>query len=356
LLPGAAAAVRRLNVAALPVAVATNQPVVARGECDLPTLAAIHGRVDDLLGQGHAFIDAWYFCPHHPDRGFPGEVVALKVDCECRKPKPGMIEAAMAELPAEPAESWLIGDSTSDLLAARNAGLRSLVVRTGYAGCDGKYPLRPDFSAPDLAAAVEFILDQHPRITALVRKLLPAVQHSRVIVVGGPAHSGKSSVASVLAEELRRSGRAAAVISTDGFILPPARRGSEVAGRHDTAALAELAGVVARWKTAAAPVQLAVPVYNRLKRAPEPAVQPLVLEPDACLIVEGVGALLATELVAAACIVVHVECPETTRRARFVRDYLWRGRAEPEILGLWDQRQRDEVIPIPLGALVISLG
>ncbi|WP_164256178.1 HAD-IIIA family hydrolase, partial [Stenotrophomonas maltophilia] len=70
-------------------------------------------------------------CPHHPDAGFPGEVPALKVACTCRKPEPGLILRAAEELNADLARSWMIGDTTSDMLAARRAGVRGILVRTG---------------------------------------------------------------------------------------------------------------------------------------------------------------------------------------------------------------------------------
>jgi histidinol-phosphate phosphatase family protein len=163
LLTGAAQAVRRLNDAEYRVALVTNQPVVARGECSLATLRAIHAKLDAGLADAGGFLDRAYVCPHHPDAGFAGEVRELKIDCACRKPKPGMIEAAARDLNADLARSWMIGDSTADMLAARRAGVRAIRVATGEGGRDAKYAAEPDVVVADVAAAVDFILAEVPR-------------------------------------------------------------------------------------------------------------------------------------------------------------------------------------------------
>ena len=161
LLPGAAEAVRRLNDGEYRIAVVTNQPVIARGECSLDDMRAIHAKLDMQLAEHGAFVDRLYFCPHHPHAGYPGEVQELKVACNCRKPKTGMILQAVDALNAELARSWMVGDTTSDVLAARNAGLRSILVQTGEAGRDGKYDIKPDVIVDDLSAAVAVILERH---------------------------------------------------------------------------------------------------------------------------------------------------------------------------------------------------
>jgi histidinol-phosphate phosphatase family protein len=157
LIEGAAEAVKQLNEAEYRVIVVSNQPVIARGEASFEEVRRIHAKMETLLGRQGAFIDRLYLCPHHPDKGFPGEVATLKVACDCRKPGTGLIEKACREFNISIAESWLIGDTTSDILTAERAGLRSILVETGEAGRDGKYAVRPDFSAKDLPAAVNLI-------------------------------------------------------------------------------------------------------------------------------------------------------------------------------------------------------
>lgn len=160
LLPGVAAAIHDLNHHAWRTVVVTNQPVIAKGFCDEAELQRIHNKMETLLGLEHAFLDRIYYCPHHPDAGFDGERKELKIPCTCRKPGIGMIERAVADLNIDLAQSWLIGDTTTDVQTAKNAGLRSILVRTGSAGRDGKHATAPDFAADDLHDAVRLILEQ----------------------------------------------------------------------------------------------------------------------------------------------------------------------------------------------------
>jgi histidinol-phosphate phosphatase family protein len=160
LLPGVAEAVHRLNQAGLRAVVVTNQPVVAKGLCTEAQVQVAHHKLETLLSSGHAFLDRIYWCPHHPEKGFAGERPELKIECDCRKPKTGMIAQAVRDLNIDLGQSWLIGDSTTDLQTARNAGLRSVLVRTGYGGADGKYPAAPDQTFDTLGQAVAFIVGQ----------------------------------------------------------------------------------------------------------------------------------------------------------------------------------------------------
>jgi D,D-heptose 1,7-bisphosphate phosphatase len=160
LLPGTAEALHQLNLAGWRAVLITNQPVIAKGWCTEAELQRIHNKLETLLGREHAFLDRIYFCPHHPDKGFPGERPELKIHCACRKPAPGMILQAARELNLDLRQSWMIGDSTTDLQAAANAGVRSILVRTGCAGQDGKYPAKTDLVFDTLAEAVNFVV-QH---------------------------------------------------------------------------------------------------------------------------------------------------------------------------------------------------
>ena len=110
LLPHVTEAVHKLNLAGWRTVVVTNQPVIAKGFCDEAELQKMHNKLETLLGREHAFLDRIYFCPHHPEKGFPGERVELKIDCDCRKPKTGMIQKAVADLNLDLSQSWLVGD------------------------------------------------------------------------------------------------------------------------------------------------------------------------------------------------------------------------------------------------------
>ena len=158
LLPGVAMAIRKLNHHGWRAVLVTNQPVVAKGWCSEAELQRIHNKLETLLGREHAFLDRIYFCPHHPESGFAGERPELKIRCECRKPAPGMLLQAAADLNLDLAQSWLIGDSTVDIQAAVNGGVRPVLVRTGNAGRDGRYSATPHFVFDTLGPAVDFIV------------------------------------------------------------------------------------------------------------------------------------------------------------------------------------------------------
>ncbi|SRR6266540_1408880 len=158
LLPGVAGAIRALNHHAWRTVVVTNQPVIAKGWCDEAEMQRMHNKLETLLGMEHAFLDRIYYCPHHPEAGFEGERKELKIRCECRKPGIGMIRKAVTDLNIDLSQSWLIGDTTTDLQTAKNAGVRSILVRTGAGGKDGKHPAQPDYIAENLLEAVNIIL------------------------------------------------------------------------------------------------------------------------------------------------------------------------------------------------------
>jgi len=125
----------------------------------LADLRAIHGRLDAEVAHDKAFFDAKYICPHHPDSGFEGEVKALKIKCDCRKPLPGLVRRAIADMNIDAGQSWFIGDTTADFGAARQAGVRSIGVRTGEGSRDGRHPFSPDLVVDDFSAAVQSILE-----------------------------------------------------------------------------------------------------------------------------------------------------------------------------------------------------
>ena len=157
LIPGTIEAVKAINKSGALAIVITNQPVIARGECSFEELHNIHNKLKTLLGEKGAFVDDIFYCPHHTDKGFEGEVPELKFDCECRKPKTGMVMKAVEKYNIDLSQSYMVGDSTMDLEMARNAGVKSVLVNTGFAGNDGKYSRKCDIEAKDLLDAVEKI-------------------------------------------------------------------------------------------------------------------------------------------------------------------------------------------------------
>lgn len=124
LLDGVAEAIRKINKSGYLAIVISNQPVIARGECSLDDLKQIHNKLETELGNQGAYLDAIYFCPHHPDRGFEGERLEYKIECECRKPKPGMLLQAAKKYNIELTDSYMVGDSFRDIEAGLAAGCK----------------------------------------------------------------------------------------------------------------------------------------------------------------------------------------------------------------------------------------
>lgn len=135
LIPGAAEAIRKINNTGYLAIVITNQPVIARGETSLEELDVIHRKMETELGKSGAYVDDIFFCPHHPDKGFPGERPEYKIDCECRKPKPGMIFQAAEKYNIDLAQSYMVGDDGRDVEAGLAAGCTPVLLNNaGLAG------------------------------------------------------------------------------------------------------------------------------------------------------------------------------------------------------------------------------
>lgn len=130
LLPGVAEAVKKINESGYLAIVVTNQPVIARGEVTYSQLENIHNKMETLLGKEGAYLDGIYFCPHHPHSGYDGEVKELKIDCDCRKPKPGMLLKAVEDLNIDLSQSYMVGDGENDIKAGKAAGCKTVLLNT----------------------------------------------------------------------------------------------------------------------------------------------------------------------------------------------------------------------------------
>jgi histidinol-phosphate phosphatase family protein len=318
-------AVRRLNHNGTLAVVITNQPVVARGEISLEVLAQVHTKLESQLGMGGAYIDGIYTCPHHPDKGFPGEVTELKGPCLCRKPEPGLIEQACRDLQIDRRNSWMVGDTTTDIEAGRRAGIRTILLRTGYAGTDSKHAVRPDYICPDLPDAVEWVLNGHAEMTRRMAPIaLTAESLTRLVLIGGLARAGKSFAAQVLKELLQHFGRKAHVVSLDGWLKPKNQR-SEGTGVCDRFNLTSASAKILSVALSRNRETLREGIYDRVSGTVGVQEIEHSIGPEDILIVEGVPALLMDELNALAnTIKVYVDFEPSSRTTRLSQDYAWR--------------------------------
>lgn len=157
LFPWTVDAIRLLNQAGFVTVVVSNQSAVGRGLIDERFLEKVHAAIDTRLAVGHARMEAYYFCPHHPD----AKVGRYRQVCRCRKPQPGMIEEACRELQLDPSRSVMVGDRWLDVACGRAAGTRTALVRTGHGGYEACHPAvddSVDVILNNLMEAVDWIL------------------------------------------------------------------------------------------------------------------------------------------------------------------------------------------------------
>jgi hypothetical protein len=163
--------------------------------------------METILGIKGAKIDRIYFCPHHPDKGYPEENPIYKIKCICRKPEAGMIIAANNELNIDLENSFLIGDQTTDIMTAKNRGLISIGIRGGFGCKDGKYNVTPDIWADDLQDAIDIILSIK-KYNTFYNFILDKIKNSKkikfVIAVGGLKFSNKDVFSFFLNNFLQR--------------------------------------------------------------------------------------------------------------------------------------------------------
>ena len=157
LYPNSAKAIRMINESDYLCIVVSNQPVVARNLCTIEEAWNINKKMEMLLKKQGAYLDDIFICPHHPDKGYPEENPDYKIDCDCRKPKIGMILEAQKKYDIDLSQSYIVGDTTIDIQTGKNAGLKTILVKTGLGGTDSKYKIEPDFVAEDLFDAVRII-------------------------------------------------------------------------------------------------------------------------------------------------------------------------------------------------------
>ncbi len=153
LIEGAAEAIKLINQSEYLAIVITNQPVIARGEVTIEGLREIHNKLETLLGKVGAYLDGIYYCPHHPDKGYKGEITELKIQCKCRKPSPGLILRACSDFNICLKDSWMIGDGENDIKAGKAAGCKTILV-----GDSDDVDCVADAYASDVKAAVKIIL------------------------------------------------------------------------------------------------------------------------------------------------------------------------------------------------------
>ena len=153
-----AQAIKQINSSEFITIIITNQPQVARGLCSIEDIENINKRLKTILGEQGAYVEDIYFCPHHPDKGYPEENKNYKIKCKCRKPGIELIEKAVLKYNIDLKNSWFIGDTTIDIQTGINAGMKTILLNTGEGGRDGKYNVVSDYMCDDILEAVNMII------------------------------------------------------------------------------------------------------------------------------------------------------------------------------------------------------
>lgn len=154
LLPNVAKSIKKINKSTYLTVIVTNQPMIAKGFVSVDEVEQTNKKLETLLGKEHCYIDRIYYCPHHPEKGFKGEVESLKISCSCRKPNPGMLLQAAKDLNIDFATSWMIGDSWRDIEAGKRVGCKTIYISNDNNLIDA------DFVVNDLKNAVNIILGE----------------------------------------------------------------------------------------------------------------------------------------------------------------------------------------------------
>ena len=159
LIPHSAEAIKLLNKRKILAIVVSNQSGVARGYFTEKAVRETHKKLEKLLAERGAYLDGIYYCPHHPEFGPP----RYKKNCNCRKPKPGMLLKAAEKFNLDLEECYVIGDKVEDIRLAQNVGAKGILVLTGYGRRSKGKKIDPDYTAKDLYQAVKWILKNSDR-------------------------------------------------------------------------------------------------------------------------------------------------------------------------------------------------
>ena len=343
LLPHADRAVKQINESDFLCFLITNQPVVARNLCDMPVIKQIHNKLETLLGKTGAYLNDIYFCPHHPDKGYPGENKEFKIGCDCRKPKTGMIEKAVKEYNVDVESSWFIGDTTTDIQTGIIAGLQTILVRTGKGGKDRKFHCIPDFVFDNLEEAVDFILEGRHKYNFYIEKVVDCIKKDKnrspfIISIAGLARSGKSTFVKLLKQILQKNGVKIQVISLDNWLVGVDERTDHMTVR-ERYKYDEIENDMRRLLNQENILLKTYDAYSRSIASEES----FSFNNSKCLIIDGVSALDITGLRNISGIKVYVDIDENVRKKRFFSFYKWKDLPEEQIEYLYFKRLSDEV-------------
>jgi len=342
LLPGTTEAIKKINKSDYLSIVATNQPLIAKGFASEDDLHRIHAKLDTILGMDNTYIDRIYYCPHHPEKGFKGENKSYKIDCICRKPNTGMIKKATKEINIDTDASFIVGDRTVDIKTGLNSGLKTVLVRTGYAGTDGKYQCEPDFIFENLKESVDFILDKYNILVNKVEDILDnhnlSSLNTPIITVSGLSRSGKSTLTKIVSDAIKKRGLNFKILKLDNWLVSLDQREPRMTVRNRY----KYDEILRDLKLLLERKDIKINKYDAKKRATIDRGETLVLNDEEILIIDGSVCLDIEFFRRNANIKIYTEVTEEERRERFYKFYKYKGLTNTEIKDLYLKREKDE--------------
>lgn len=344
LYPDVPEAVKRINDSDYAAIVITNQSVVARNLCTEDYLRQIHNKLETDLGKSHAWLDDIYYCPHHPHRGYPEENTALKIECECRKPKPGMLLQAAKDYCIDLSASWMLGDNERDIEAGRAAGCYTVGLATGKGLRQTQ--IFPDYFFFSLREAIDFILDDPLYDTAvrMYKSYQQADKRPYIIAIGGNTRSGKSTLTTYAKSYFKKKGMSVFCIRLDDWILPPSGRKHP----HDIYQVFQLEKLNQDLEKIRIGEEVVLPGY-----AAHPMRKPIAVNYEYncedVIIVEGISAMELPFVQSQAHLKIFTSIDFTTLKERLYALYKWKGFPDEAIDSKWNERLEPEYYRIEKG-------
>ena len=338
-----ALAIRLFNINNFKVILVTNQPVISRGECTLKELKNIHNKLETIIGEEKAFIDKIYFCPHHPDSGYPGEIKSLKIKCLCRKPNTKLIEDAIRDFNIDIKQSWYIGDSTTDLLTATKMKIKHVMLSSGSGGLDGKYSVQNQYNSDNLLTAAEFITSAYDRSVNKLASLIYEISKSNKLnwFVTGFSKSGKSMFSNIIYAEINKANRPVHVISLDRWILAKNNRGSGLISRFDTESIFTLFQKICEQSKPSNKYR--IPNYDKMSRNSHEELEEVIIQKNSIIIWEGVIAGYIAEKLNLLDELIYIKEDEPLRIKRLIKEYENRNCDREKISQIIQSRNEDEL-------------
>ncbi|MEP1033774.1 HAD-IIIA family hydrolase [Ekhidna sp.] len=334
-------AIKKINHSDFLSIVVTNQSVVARNLCTIEELENIHKKLDTDLSKDGAKLDAIYYCPYHPDKGYPEENKAYKKDHPCRKPKPGMLLEAAKDFNIDLSKSYIIGDRSTDIEAGKNAGVSTIGVLTGNALKSGD--AEPDYIFDNIATAIEFVLSEpldkiYKEVSSIHSK---SASKPFVIAAGGQSQSGKTTLATYLKKRFVQDGFPTLVISLDNWLLPSEQRkkANDVWGRFNIDKINEDIEAILNGDT------VHLQAYHKNPASSSRQVN-YKLENEPIVIIEGVVSLNIDKIIKRADYSYFTKININQYKNQFYKLYRWKGYEDSEIKMLFNRRLDDEFEPV----------